>query len=97
DWALKPAMLVKTRGGYNNLDAGVFALYRDLFWIGASYRTTKAFILFADIKISNAIRLGYSFDNSLLSSSVFRYNSHEIRLEFNIPRTEKAFERHIGQ
>ena len=97
DWALKPSMLFKTWGGYSNLDAGVFALYRDLFWIGASYRTSKAFILFADIKITNSTRLGYSFDTGLSSAPILRHNSHEIRLEFNIPRTEKAFERHIGQ
>jgi len=97
DWALKPSMLFKTWGGYSNLDAGVFVLYRDILWFGASYRTTKAFILFADIKITNSTRLGYSFDTGLSSAPILRHNSHEIRLEFNIPRTEKAFERHIGQ
>ncbi|MBN2263402.1 MAG: PorP/SprF family type IX secretion system membrane protein [Prolixibacteraceae bacterium] len=97
DWALKPSMLFKTWGGYSNLDAGVFALYRDILWFGASYRTSKALIFFADIKISNSIRLGYSFDTGLWSSSAFRHNSHEIRLDFTIPRAERTFERHIRQ
>lgn len=90
---LKPAVLFKTWGGYSALDAGLFLLYKDLVWGGISYRLNDALIFFADVKISKMFRLGYSYDIGMHQVSDFNYGSHEIRLEFNIPKPEKKFDR----
>ena len=90
---MKPAFLFKTWGGYNDFDIGIFMLFKDVIWGGISYRLGDALIFFADIKITDMFRLGYSYDLGLRKISDFNYGSHEIRLEFNMPRAKKKFDR----
>ncbi|MBN1926798.1 MAG: PorP/SprF family type IX secretion system membrane protein [Prolixibacteraceae bacterium] len=93
NWVLKPAVLFKTWGGYSDLDAGLFVLFKDIVWGGISYRLGDALVFFADFKITDMFRLGYSYDLGLRSVSDFNYGSHEIRIEFTMPRPQKKFER----
>jgi len=93
DWVLKPALLFKTWGGYTDLDAGLFVLFKDIVWGGVSYRLGDALIFFADLKITEMFRLGYSYDVGLRGVADFNYGSHEIRLEITMPRPKKKFER----
>jgi type IX secretion system PorP/SprF family membrane protein len=92
DWSLKPSAMFRNFGGYSNLDYGLFVLYKDLVWAGISNRLGQALIFFADFKVTDFLRVGYSFDTPISSNTV-NYGSHEIRLEINIPRKSKTFER----
>lgn len=93
DWILKPSFLYRNFAGYNSLDYGVFILYEDLFWLGIANRWDQALIFFADIKINKYLRLGYSYDLGAGSSGIAKYGSHEISLEFSLPRAVSAFDR----
>ncbi len=103
DWALKPSFLVKMFyltdkiKDYDpiDLDYGLFVLYKDWVWLGVANRLDHALIFMADFKVTNLFRLGYSYDYPISKDADFKYGSHEIRLEFNIPRKKKTFERLI--
>lgn len=95
DWALKPSCLVRMFYGQTDIDYGLFVLFKDWVWLGVANRLDHALIFMADFKVTNLFRLGYSYDYSISKDVDFKYNSHEIRLEFNIPRKKKTFERII--
>ena len=92
-WNLKPSVLYKTQGGYNDFDYGIFVLYKDILWTGISNRVGDAVIFYFDFKVNPFIRIGYSYDYSLHQISDFNYGSHEIRIELSAPRQKKKFER----
>jgi hypothetical protein len=94
-WAIKPSCLVRMFYGQTDIDYGLFVLYKDWVWLGVANRLDHALIFMADFKVTNLFRLGYSYDYSISKDVDFKYNSHEIRLEFNIPHKKKTFERLI--
>lgn len=93
NWVLKPSALVKTWGEYTTAEAGIFALYNDILWSGISYRLGNAIIIFADVKISEMLRIGYCYDFGVTGVTDFNIGSHEIRLEFTAPRAKKTNDR----
>jgi type IX secretion system PorP/SprF family membrane protein len=93
DWALKPSALFRYFGGYADLDYGIFVLYKDIVWAGITNRLGQALIFFADVKINYFMRVGYSYDIAISSKNTVNYGSHEIRVELNLPRKSKTFER----
>jgi type IX secretion system PorP/SprF family membrane protein len=93
DWTLKPSALYRNFGGYSSFDYGVFVLYKDLIWAGISNRLGQALIFFTDVKITDFLRVGYSYDVPVSSKNTVNYGSHEIRIELTAPRKSKTFER----
>jgi type IX secretion system PorP/SprF family membrane protein len=93
DWALKPSLVYRHFAGFNDLDLGLFVLYKDLIWAGMAYRIDNAVIVFADVKLNKYLRLGYSYDMGVGSISNVHSGSHEVSLEFTLPRNKKQFER----
>ena len=85
DIKVKPNLLVRAVGGTPiSADYNVNFLYKELFWVGFSYRPESVSILF-DIKVHPKFRFGYAYDyvidptlNSITSSS------HEIMINYNI-------------
>jgi|GEM_PF-1897261 len=92
-WSVKPSLMYRYHAGYSDLDIGFFGLYKDLFWAGVAYRINNAVIFFADVKITNFLRLGYSYDLDVRKIDYFDYGSHEISVEITLPRKTKQFER----
>jgi len=66
------------------MDFNASFLFSDLFWIGASYRTEKAVIFLTEFRITEFLRLGYSFDLYLNELQLHNKGSHEFRLGFDI-------------
>lgn len=93
NWTLKPSVLFRNFGGFSDLDYGIFVLYKDLVWGGISNRLGQALIFFADVKITNFLSIGYSYDYGINSTTAINYGSHEIRIGFTAPRKSKSFER----
>lgn len=86
DWRLKAAALYKTHGNYAAIaEGGLFLLFKDLVWLGGSYRLNSSVIAMADLKITDFLRLGYSFTMNAGELASFTGNSHEIQLHFTIP------------
>ena len=70
------------------LDLNASFIFGKLFWVGVSYRTAKAMTFLTEIKISDRLKLGYSYDWYLNELQPFNYGSHEIRLGFEFPLFE---------
>lgn len=58
--------------------------YRDLAWIGASYRSSDAFATMIGIHLSNKVTMGYSYDYATSNLNNFSHGSHELLLGFII-------------
>jgi type IX secretion system PorP/SprF family membrane protein len=93
DWALKPSAMFRYWAGYPDFDYGLFVLYKDIVWAGITNRLGQALIFFADFKVTDFMRIGYSFDAPVSSKNTVNVGSHEIRIELNLPRKSKTFER----
>jgi len=81
----RPSLLAKyVRNAPPQLDLNASFIFRDIFWVGASFRTQKAIAVMAEFRIRPKIRLGYSCDFYLNELQPFNYGSHELRLGFDL-------------
>jgi type IX secretion system PorP/SprF family membrane protein len=67
--------------------------YRDMFWIGGSYRLNDAAIGMVGVSLlNNRINLGYSMDYTLVNLDTKSLLSHEIFIKFNLPTFKLGLE-----
>ena len=60
--------------------------YRDMFWIGGSYRLNDAAIGMVGVSmLNNRFNLGYSFDYTLVNLDAKSLLTHEVFIKFNLP------------
>jgi type IX secretion system PorP/SprF family membrane protein len=83
DFNLIPSVLVK----YMNpmppqVDVNAKLQYRDIFWLGGSYRTEDGFAAMAGINISNTLNVGYAYDHTTSGLNTFSRGTHEIMIGF---------------
>ncbi|HNQ12423.1 MAG TPA: type IX secretion system membrane protein PorP/SprF [Bacteroidia bacterium] len=81
---LKPAVLIKyVHGAEMQYDASLSALISRTLWLGASYRSADAIVLFTHVQVSKSLRVGYAYDiiNSSLKNNL--NNSHELMLGYD--------------
>jgi len=79
DLIVKPSTLVKyTANAPVNVDINLSVLIKEVFWLGASYRTSKDLVLIAEFNITDILRLGYSYDLGLNALQDFNSGSHEL-------------------
>jgi type IX secretion system PorP/SprF family membrane protein len=85
----RPSMMAKyTPNAPIQIDLNASVLFKDVFWVGASYRSAKAISIMTEFKISERLKLGYSYDVYLNELQPFNYGSHEIRLGYEFPLYE---------
>lgn len=88
---LKPTVMLKKAGG-SSVDAelSLNALFNDLVWLGAAYRTEDAVSIIAGIQITKQMRFGYAYDYTTSSLKNFNGGSHEITLgyDFSFDKTK---------
>jgi type IX secretion system PorP/SprF family membrane protein len=87
DFTLTPGILAKSDASSTQVDINLFAKYRNMIFIGASYRLTDAIPVMAGLEWPlksgrSTVKLGYSYDVTL--SAIKKYNSgtHEVMLGF---------------
>jgi len=83
DFNLIPSVLVK----YINplppqVDINAKLQYRDLLWIGASFRTEDGYAGMAGLNISNTLNVGYAYDYTTSGLNGFSKGTHEIIVGF---------------
>ncbi|TAJ12529.1 type IX secretion system membrane protein PorP/SprF [Marinilabiliaceae bacterium JC017] len=83
DMFLKPSCLARIKGGDDLLlDVNTQWLYKELFWIGASYRLNSTMAFLASIRISKSLSICYSYDFPFANTTLQK-GSHEISLSFD--------------
>jgi type IX secretion system PorP/SprF family membrane protein len=83
DWYLKETFLYKMLHRDRNIgELGVYLLYKDLFWFGTSHRYLESQSIIMDIKLTETVRIGMSYDIQLSELKRYNYGSFEFRLEY---------------
>ncbi|HWB62457.1 MAG TPA: type IX secretion system membrane protein PorP/SprF [Chitinophagales bacterium] len=98
----RPTILIKWQKGlpYNapQVDISPALLFLDRFWLGVTYRTGgdvsyygQSIIVFAQVKITPQLQLGYAYDAELTSLRHYTSGSHEIMLGYDFWYDKKRF------
>ena len=83
--ALKPSLLLKyVKGAPVQADLSAQLYFKDLFSLGAGYRTGDACIFLLDFFPTEHLRFGYSYDMRVGKPSNFRPSSHEISVGYRL-------------
>lgn len=105
DFKFKPSFLIKEDfKAPTNIDLTSFFLYKNTFWLGATFRTgaeifknkeidpslrtRDALVLMTEINITNKFRLGYAYTFTL--TALKDYAGHEIMLGYYFPQKPKT-------
>ena len=79
DVALLPSVLVKLiQPVPTTFDLNMKMAFRDVFWVGGSYRKDDSFGVLAGINISSSINVGYSYDMTTSALKTVSNGTHEI-------------------
>lgn len=82
---LKPTAMVKVvYGAPLETDLSLQALFRDMLWVGAAWRTGDAVSFLASVFITPSLRVGYSYDYSFTDIRKVNTGSHEISIGYDI-------------
>lgn len=85
DWRIKGSGLYKLMNQFENTwEVGAQFLYLDALWLGTAYRHKEAQIFMVDVKLTDEVRLGLSYDAVLSELKRFTYGSFEMRLEYRM-------------
>lgn len=84
DFNVTPSTLVKYVSSTLNADFNVKLQYRDLAWVGASYRIQDGFAGMLGLNVSNTFNVGYAYDYTTSKLNTFTKGTHEIILGFLI-------------
>ena len=84
DFEVQPSLLIKTiLKAPTQLDFNVKATYKNLFWLGTSYRHKESSIVMLGLKWEK-ISIGYAYDYSITNIRKYSSGSHEIMLGLDI-------------
>jgi type IX secretion system PorP/SprF family membrane protein len=88
DVNLIPSLMVKYVQGSsdNNFqpEINLKAQYRDMFWLGGSYRYENGYAGMAGLNISNTFNVGYAYDITTTALNTVSRGTHEIMVGFII-------------
>lgn len=77
----KPSLLLKyVKNAPLEADLNFSAIFKDAFWIGASYRTGDAVALIVEYQTNSYFRIGYAYDITTSKLRNYQNGSHEIMI-----------------
>ncbi|MBS2213836.1 type IX secretion system membrane protein PorP/SprF [Carboxylicivirga mesophila] len=81
---LKPSLLGRYRpSATSSFDVNMQMMYKNLFWIGASYRLNNTLAALLNVQVTETLAVGYSYDFAVGDKVNFGVGSHEISLTFD--------------
>lgn len=81
DIKIKPSVLIKyIKSAPVEADFNLAILYKDKFWVGASYRTNDALAVILEYQTNEHFRVGYSYDITISKLRNYSSGSHEIMI-----------------
>jgi type IX secretion system PorP/SprF family membrane protein len=85
DWKFKPSIMSKiAMGAPISLDLSANFLFDDTFEVGTSYRWGDSVSLLLNAKVTDNIRVGYSYDFTTSELNKFNSGSHELIVLFDL-------------
>jgi type IX secretion system PorP/SprF family membrane protein len=92
NFRFKPSCMIRYQqavGLLADINASLI-MFRDIIWIGASYRTDNTFIGMLEIQVNSKIKLGYAYDYALGAIKGFTNGSHEFLFRYELNYRIKA-------
>lgn len=87
DLALVPSALVKFMSpAPASIDLNAKLKYRDVLWVGASWRASDAFVGLVGVNFSTFGSLSYSYDASTSKLADYQWGSHEVLLALKLKK-----------
>lgn len=78
---IKPSVLVKyVKNAPVEADINLATVYKDMFWVGASYRTNDAVAVILEYQTNANFRIGYAYDITVTKMRNYSSGSHEIMI-----------------
>ncbi len=65
-------------------------IFREILWIGGSYRSMAAVVGMVELQVNPQFRIGYSFDHATTVMSRYNSGSHELFLRYEFGYTVRA-------
>lgn len=82
-WSVEPSVFVKyTQPVPVKIDASARVFYKDMVWVGGSYRNNDAVVAMLGYEYQDAISIGYSYDFTTSNLQNYSSGTHEIMLGF---------------
>ncbi len=83
-FAMQPSFLLRVNPNDETfVDISVTGIYKDNFFIGATYRTTDEMIAIVGCNINQQLRCTYSLDYNLGGLGTYNNGTHEISLQYD--------------
>ena len=84
---LTPSFLVQSDLNTYSFDVGILATYDDTMWGGVSYRQQEAVVGMVGYSFfkEKSLKLGYSFDYTVIAQEAKAATSHEIMVTYSLP------------
>lgn len=93
DFAIEPSVLFKAIAtAPMQLDGNLRFIYKDMLWLGTSYRNGDASVIMLGVK-KNSFQFGYSYDATLSEIKKYSSGTHEIVMGMLITDMEKSLKR----
>lgn len=87
DIKLKPSILLKyVKSAPLEADFNLSTVYKDKFWIGASFRTGDAVAIILEYQTNSYFRVGYAYDITVSKLRNYSQGSHEIMIGIDFGR-----------
>ncbi|MCF8416531.1 MAG: type IX secretion system membrane protein PorP/SprF [Crocinitomicaceae bacterium] len=81
DIKIKPSVLLKyVQNAPLEADFNLSTVYKDMFWVGASYRTGDAVAIILEYQANSFFRIGYAYDITFSKLRNYSGGSHEIMI-----------------
>ncbi|MCB9223281.1 MAG: type IX secretion system membrane protein PorP/SprF [Crocinitomicaceae bacterium] len=86
---LKPSILMKyTAAAPFEADINFSALFKDMIWVGLSFRTGDALVTLLEYQASSSFRIGYAYDITVSKMRNFSAGSHEIMVGYDFGKAD---------
>ncbi|HMW96421.1 MAG: type IX secretion system membrane protein PorP/SprF [Bacteroidetes bacterium] len=88
NFALLPSLLIKSDATSTQFDLNITAMYKDMVWLGATYRTEDAIAPMIGFQMptgkekKSMFKIGYSYDVTTSELRNYSSGSHEIMLNY---------------
>jgi type IX secretion system PorP/SprF family membrane protein len=91
DFKIEPSFLMKYAvPAPPKIDVGVRAIYRDMIWLGGTYRHNDAFNAIIGYMFNNYLLIGYSYDFTTTNLRNYSSGTHELMLGIRFSRKQAA-------
>ncbi len=91
--SLQPSALIKfSKPTPSQPEFSLRGFYKNLFWIGGSYRMNESASVLAGVTIKEKLTIGYSYDIPTTKIRTYTSGSHEIVLTFQFIKTKKKLD-----